>query len=130
MSGKRGRGRPPNEDGLRIERDAAGNIIKVAVSQEENWAELTSQVKDRRTRAQQEGKKLTIKKAVEEEIIRAIKSNNLLPPESRSPKWKMADSSLLDVLIDTAYTKVRKLLKKQKLAGDKKTADDKAASAR
>jgi hypothetical protein len=130
VSGKRGPGRPPNEDGLRIERDAAGNIIKVVVSQEENWAELACQVKERKMRAREDGKKLTTKKAVQEEIIKAIKDNNLLSPESRSRKWKMVDPGLLDVLMDTAYTKVRKLLKKQKLAGEKKTAADRAASAR
>ena len=111
---RRGPGRPPAENGLKVQRDDDGNIIRVQVAQNSNYAALAFWVEGRIERARANKKRLTIRAAVHAEIIDAIRRNNDTPPDRRPDSWSVVRAGRVDALIETAYIEVRKLLARLK----------------
>jgi hypothetical protein len=110
----RGPGRPPAENGLKVQRDDNGDIVRVQVAQGSNYAALANQVADRLERAQARKVKLTMRAAVRAEIIDAIRRNNETPPALRPTSWSATREGKADELAKTAYIEVRKLLARLK----------------
>ena len=110
---KRRRGRPSMEGAHNVKRDAAGNIIGVKIAQSSNFDALAAQVEQRRSDAKDAGKRLTIKKAVEDEIRLAIQRNNDWPEERRPESWKIVREGQVAQLIANALREVRRRLPKE-----------------
>ena len=100
------RGRPRHTDGFI--RDSEGALT---VSQTANYAALAFQVKTSVEDAEAIGKKLSIRQAVEDAIVQAIKTHNSASPENRGRNDKPMREGRAKDMVETAYTAVRKLLK-------------------
>ena len=114
---RRGRGRPPVENGLKIKRGDDGSILRLQVAESANYAALAFQVTERIDRARVNKEKLSIVAAVRAEVLHAIRRNNETPPDPdrRPPQsWEIVREGRAEEWIKTAYIEVRKLLAKQR----------------
>ncbi|WP_412548889.1 hypothetical protein Q2T91_20390 [Ralstonia pseudosolanacearum] len=62
--------------------------------------------------ADTDGRPLTIKDAVHAELVEAIRRHNAAPPDQRGERNGELRESRANEMLETAYTEVRKLLKK------------------
>lgn len=106
MPAARGR---PRQDGARY---VMGKNGKVTISQKSNYAALAWQVEGRLKQAEEDGRSLTMKEAVREELVEAIRRHNAAPEDQRGKRNDMLRESRADELLETAYTAVRKQLRK------------------
>jgi hypothetical protein len=102
------RGRPRHDDAAFV----MGKDGKVTVSQKSNYAALAWQVKQRMEQADADGRPLAMKEAVREELVEAIRRHNAAPPDKRGERNGELRESRANAMLETAYTEVRKLLKK------------------
>lgn len=110
---RRRRGRPRSEGPYNVKRDAPGNIVDVRIAQSANFDALAFQVAERRDAAKAAGKKMTIKKAVEEEITLAIQRNNDWPEELRPASWEIVREGRKSEFLANALREVRRRLSKE-----------------
>ncbi|CBJ38916.1 protein of unknown function [Ralstonia solanacearum CMR15] len=107
------RGRPRHGD--------AGHVIdkngKVTVSQRSNYAALAWQVEQRMEQADADGRPLTIKEAVHAELVETIRRHNAAPADQRGERNDELRESRANEMLETAYTEVRKLLRKWREKG-------------
>jgi len=106
MPAKRGR---PRHDDARYVLDKNG---QVTVSQKSNYAALAWQVEQRMEQAAADGRPLTMKKAVHEELVEAVRRHNAAPADRRGRRSGEIGEHRANAMLETAYTEVRKLLKK------------------
>ncbi len=108
------RGRPPS----------ANSFLSAAT----NYEALASQVIQRKEKAKKEGRNLTTRAAVKAEMDESVKRCNKKPGEYPDTNGEgvtliigevdaITHEALVDVRIDTTYTKVRKILKDWKAQG-------------
>jgi mercuric ion transport protein len=77
---------------------------KVTVSQKSDHAALASQVEQRMGQAAADGRRLTIKDAVREELNEAIRRHNAAPPDKRGERNGELRESRANAMLETAYT--------------------------
>lgn len=102
------RGRPSHDKGAFVQ----GKNGEVTISQKANYAALAWQVQQRMQNAEANGRPLTMKEAVLEELHHAIRRHNATPAEQRGQRSGELRESRANEMLETAYTEVRKLLRK------------------
>ncbi|MEM5315552.1 hypothetical protein [Paraburkholderia sp. JHI869] len=121
------RGRPRHDDDAAFVRGKSDNVTVTAKA---NYAALAWQVEQRMDQADADRRPLTMKEAVREELVEAIRRHNGAEVDRRGKRSGEIRESRADDMVKTAYTEVRKLLKKWReepesaSAGDQKDSQD------
>ncbi|WP_333980376.1 hypothetical protein [Burkholderia orbicola] len=102
------RGRPRHDDSSYV----IAKNGEVTVSQRSNDASLAWQVRQRMKQAEAVGRPIKIKEAVREELVAAIRRHNAASPDQRGGRRGVIREHRAEEMLETAYTQVRKLLKK------------------
>lgn len=102
------RGRPRHHDARYVK----GENGKVTISKKSNYAALAWQVEQRMEQAEAGGRPVTVKRAVFEELVEAIRRHNTAPADQRGERNGEIGEHRANDMLKTAYTEVRKLLKK------------------